>query len=73
MASALEEPIETALASLSMEMRMCVTMVDVEGMEYSEAAAALDVPIGTVRSRLARARIQLHSLLYSYAKERRKL
>lgn len=64
----LDEPIERALAGLSDEFRLCVLLVDVEGLEYAEAAKALGIPIGTVRSRLARARITLHNGLYSYAK-----
>ena len=64
----LDEPIEKALAGLSDDFRLCVLLVDVEGLEYAEAAKALGIPIGTVRSRLARARIALHNSLYSYAK-----
>jgi len=72
MAATLDEPLERALASLSEEMRACVVLVDVEGMEYAEAATALQIPIGTVRSRLARARLQLHALLLDYARDRRR-
>jgi RNA polymerase sigma-70 factor (ECF subfamily) len=63
MAGTLDEPLERALLALSRDLRACVVLVDVEGMEYSEAAAALGVPIGTIRSRLSRARLQLHHLL----------
>jgi len=72
MAATLDEPLERALAALSAEMRAVVVLVDVEGMEYAEAAAALQIPIGTVRSRLARARLLLHALLIDYAKDRRR-
>ena len=48
-------------------------MVDIDGAEYTEAAKALGVPIGTIRSRLARARMKLHDLLYEYARERRRV
>ena len=41
-------------------------------LEYLQAAHALRIPIGTVRSRLARARLQLHSLLYNYARDYRR-
>ena len=70
LSTTLDEPLERALAALSPEFRLCVLLVDVEGLEYSEAATALKIPIGTVRSRLARARLQLHGLLYEYARAR---
>jgi RNA polymerase sigma-70 factor (ECF subfamily) len=73
MAATLDEPLERALAALPHEQRACVLLVDVEGWEYAEAAAALDIPIGTVRSRLARARRQLHALLFDYAQARRRI
>ncbi len=71
MANVMDESLENALAGLSDEQRACVVLVDIEGAEYKDAAAALDIPIGTVRSRLARARLQLHALLYNYAQDRR--
>src|SRR5262249_43960882 len=63
MASLLEEPLERALAALSDEARLVVLLVDVEQLSYQEAAQALGVPVGTVRSRLSRARLQLHERL----------
>jgi RNA polymerase sigma-70 factor (ECF subfamily) len=69
----LDEPLERALATLSPELRACVLLVDVEGAEYAEAAQVFQIPIGTVRSRLSRARMQLHDLLYRYAQERRRV
>lgn len=70
LAETLDEPLEQALHTLSDPLRLCVLMVDVEGMDYAEAAQALDVPIGTVRSRLSRARYQLHEHLADYARRR---
>jgi RNA polymerase sigma-70 factor, ECF subfamily len=67
----LDEPLEEALASLSRQLRACVILVDVEGMEYAEAASILGIPIGTVRSRLSRARFELHARLYQYAQSKR--
>ena len=52
----LDEPLERALAALSDEMRVCVILVDIQGMDYAQTAEILGVPIGTVRSRLSRAR-----------------
>lgn len=69
----LDETLEWALAMLSAKLRLCVTLVDMEGLDYAQAAAALGVPIGTVRSRLARARMQLQDLLRDWGRERRLL
>ena len=66
----LDEPLEHALAALSDGLRLCVLLVDVEGLDYVEAAQALTIPVGTVRSRLSRARFQLHALLADYAHDR---
>jgi len=55
--------VEAALAQLPEEQRMVVALVLVEGYAYKEAAAVLEVPIGTVTSRLARARETLEALL----------
>jgi len=66
----LDEELEKALASLSEGLRLCVLLVDLEGLDYAEAAASLSIPIGTVRSRLSRARLLLHDRLVEYAKDR---
>jgi RNA polymerase sigma-70 factor (ECF subfamily) len=66
----LDEELEMALKMLSPLLRSCVVLVDIEGLEYSEAASSLGIPIGTVRSRLARARMQLHDLLMDFARRR---
>jgi RNA polymerase sigma-70 factor, ECF subfamily len=55
--------IEAALERLPEEQRLAVALVLVEGLAYKEAAAVLEVPIGTVTSRLARAREALEALL----------
>jgi len=49
--------------------REVVLLVDVEGFSYKDAAQTLGVPIGTVMSRLHRARQQLQRSLYDYAVE----
>ncbi len=49
--------------------REVVLLVDVEGMSYKDAAEVMNVPIGTVMSRLHRARQQLQRNLYDYAVE----
>jgi len=55
--------VEAALAQLPGEQREVVALVLIEGLAYKEAAAVLDVPIGTVTSRLARGREALEALL----------
>ncbi|MGI8608359.1 MAG: RNA polymerase sigma factor [Candidatus Dormibacteria bacterium] len=55
--------IEDALATLSEDHRAIVLMRDLSGLSYEEIAASLDVPMGTVRSRLARARVLLQAEL----------
>jgi RNA polymerase sigma-70 factor (ECF subfamily) len=55
--------VQTALARLPEEQRMAIALVLVEGLSYKEAAEVLDVPIGTVTSRLARGREALAAIL----------
>ena len=57
------EEILNALAALDDDYRMAVTLCDVEQMSYEEAASALAVPLGTLQSRLYRARKQLRARL----------
>jgi len=54
--------IQNAFMKLSGEHREILALVAIEGFEYEEAASILDIPIGTVRSRLSRARIALKAL-----------
>jgi RNA polymerase sigma-70 factor, ECF subfamily len=70
LAETLDEPLEEALATLPYPMRLCVILVEIEGLEYAEAALILGIPIGTVRSRLSRARLLLQERLADYARER---
>ena len=70
LAHTLDEELEQALGMLSDGLKQCILLVDVQGLEYEEAASALGVPIGTVRSRLARARMKLHDLLQAFGKSR---
>lgn len=59
--------VEEALGKVPEDFRMAVILSDIEGMSYQEIADALDVPIGTVRSRLARGRAMLRKSLQEYA------
>src|SRR5262245_6523152 len=55
--------IQDALRSLPPDYRAAVVLCDVVGLNYQEISAALDVPIGTVRSRIHRGRSQLRMVL----------
>lgn len=55
--------VDRAMEELSNEHKEILIMVCVKGMQYSEVAAELDVPVGTVRSRLSRARDNLQNIL----------
>jgi RNA polymerase sigma factor (sigma-70 family) len=60
--------IQKAVSLLSEEHRMVVGLVMVDGLSYKEAAEVLEVPVGTLTSRLARAREALQALLSDQAK-----
>jgi RNA polymerase sigma-70 factor (ECF subfamily) len=55
--------LERALAELPEDQRATVLLVGMEGLNYEEAAAVFDVPIGTIRSRLSRGRETLRQLM----------
>lgn len=57
---------ERAVAALPVEMRDALVLVAGDGLSYNEAAATLDIPVGTLKSRLCRARIQLADALCEY-------
>lgn len=61
--------IRTAIAALEPNFRDVVTLVDVEDLRYEEAADVLGIPIGTVRSRLYRARRILQAALVEFASD----
>jgi RNA polymerase sigma-70 factor, ECF subfamily len=66
----LDEDVYKALNDLPLNFRMPVILADIEGMSYKEIAQALQIPIGTVMSRISRARRQLQQSLFQYARER---
>lgn len=68
-AQALDGEVERALKSLPLEFLEVIVMVDLQDLTYEETAAALGCPIGTVRSRLSRARQRLEVALREYAQE----
>lgn len=63
--------IRAAMARLPEEQRLAVSLVLVEGLSYREAAEVLDVPVGTLTSRLARGREALRAALGSDAGDSR--
>ena len=65
----LREDLDRALATLPEHHRIVVILSDLEEFSYAEIASTLDVPIGTVRSRLARARSALQKLLWQQAQD----
>jgi RNA polymerase sigma-70 factor, ECF subfamily len=69
--SSLEPDLEKALHSLPEEFRTALLLVDVNELSYEEAAQTMEVPIGTVRSRLSRARAMMRYALQEGARIRR--
>lgn len=64
--SELQHGMQECIRALIPDYRLMVILVDVEGMSYEEAARAARVPVGTVKSRLARARMQLRTALRKF-------
>lgn len=63
------EEVRKAIEDLPPVYRAAVLLTDVEGFSYKETADILDIPVGTVMSRLHRGRRRLQKQLYDYAKE----
>lgn len=63
----LREDLKEAIDALPDVFRVAVVLVDVQGLSYRETADTLDVPVGTVRSRLARGRSLLQEALWEQA------
>lgn len=61
------DEVATALNSLAVDFRTIIILCDLEGFTYEEMSKILDIPIGTVRSRLHRARNLLKEKLKNYA------
>ena len=66
----LDDELTEAIDQLPTKMREVFLLCDLEGYSYEETAELVDCPIGTVRSRLHRARHMLQEILFDYAKER---
>jgi RNA polymerase sigma-70 factor (ECF subfamily) len=66
-AGELEHAIQHCLENLPADFRVTVVMADIQGLDYREVALAARVPLGTVKSRLARARLRLRECLQGFA------
>jgi RNA polymerase sigma-70 factor (ECF subfamily) len=62
----LEKGIQHCLDQLPKEFKIIVLLVDVEGLDYTEASQSINRPLGTVKSRLARARFKLQDCLRGF-------
>jgi RNA polymerase sigma-70 factor (ECF subfamily) len=65
-ADELEHAIQHCLDTLPTDFRTVVVLADIQGMDYSEVAIAAHVPLGTIKSRLARARLRLRECLRGF-------
>ena len=65
-ADELEHAIQHCLEALPVEFRSVVVLSDLQGMDYKEVAVAVRVPLGTIKSRLARARLRLRECLQGF-------
>jgi len=66
-ADELEHAIQHCLDNLPLDFKTVVVMADIQGMDYTEVASSVHVPLGTVKSRLARARLRLQECLQGFA------
>lgn len=66
----LDDDISNAITELPEDFRTVIILSDIEGFSYEEIADFVDIPVGTVRSRLHRARKMLYTQLYEYAKNK---
>ena len=65
--SELRETLARALASIPEEQRLAITLSDIQGLDYSEIAEVMQCSLGTVKSRIARGRVRLRSILLQQA------
>jgi RNA polymerase sigma-70 factor (ECF subfamily) len=62
----LNAAIQSCLDGLEPDFRLVVVLVDIEGLDYQEAAASARAPLGTIKSRLARARLRMQDCLRGF-------
>ena len=66
----LDDEISSAITALPEDFRTVIILSDIEGFTYEEIADFVDIPVGTVRSRLHRARKMMYAQLFDYAKDK---
>jgi RNA polymerase sigma-70 factor (ECF subfamily) len=66
-ADEVEHALQHCLDNLPLEFKTVVVLADIQGMDYTEVAASIRVPLGTIKSRLARARLRLRECLQGFA------
>ncbi len=64
-----DDEVVAAIDALPDEFRIAVVLSDLEGLSYQEVSEIMGIPVGTVKSRLFRARKRLQQRLYAYARE----
>ncbi len=62
----LDQAIQDCLNALPTDFRTVVVLVDIQGMDYEKAASIVRTPLGTIKSRLARARLRMRECLQGY-------
>jgi RNA polymerase sigma-70 factor (ECF subfamily) len=67
----LDEEVERALEALPEEFRTAILLIDVDELSYEETARVLEIPTGTVKSRVSRGRAELRRRLGTFAEARR--
>jgi RNA polymerase sigma-70 factor, ECF subfamily len=66
----MDREVESAFNSLPDEFRSALLLIDVQELSYQEASQVLEVPVGTIKSRVSRGRNLMRQALQTYAKDR---
>ena len=66
----MDREVESAFNSMPDEFRSALLLIDVQELSYREASQVLEVPVGTIKSRVSRGRTLMRQALQTYAKER---
>lgn len=69
-ARSMDREVESAFNSMPDEFRSALLLIDVQELSYREASQVLEVPVGTIKSRVSRGRTLMRQALQSYAKDR---